>query len=113
MAKHCERLRQALEVKGWKPSMLSYKTGISEASLSHYLAGHYEPKAQKMQLLANTLKVSVAWLSGFDVPMIDETVKTTIDEKTQFLIELFNEVPEAEQDKVINLIKVALGKYDL
>lgn len=113
MAKHSERLREALEFRDIKPSVLSYKSGISEASISHYLAGHYEPKSKKMQQLANALKVSAAWLSGFDVPMIDETIKTTIDEKTQFLIELFNEVPEDEQEKVINLIKVALGKYDL
>ncbi len=69
MAKHCERLREALDMRDIKPSMLSYKTGISEASISHYLAGHYEPKSKKLHLMAKALKVSTAWLSGLDVPM--------------------------------------------
>ncbi len=72
MAKHCDRLRQALALRNMKPSVLSYKTGISEASISHYLAGHYEPKTKKMQAIARALHVSDAWLSGFDVPMLED-----------------------------------------
>lgn len=72
MAKHSERLREALRLRNMKPSMLSYKTGISEASLSHYLAGHYEPKTKKVQAMAKALRVSDAWLSGLDVSMEDE-----------------------------------------
>ena len=76
MAKHCDRLKQSMAVRDMKASTLSYKTGISEAAISHYLAGHYEPKTKRMQILANALKVSVAWLSGLDVPM-HEPINTT------------------------------------
>ena len=69
MAKHCERLKQALELRNIKPSMLAYKTGISEASISHYIAGHYVPKSDKMEKMASALRVSSAWLSGYDVPI--------------------------------------------
>ncbi len=74
MAKHCERLREALFIRKMKPSVLSYKTNISEASLSHYLAGHYVPKADKMSVMAQALKVSAAWLSGLDVPMVENEI---------------------------------------
>lgn len=76
MAKHSERLREALDIRGMRPSTLSYKTGISEASISHYLKGHYEPKHDKMELLAKALRVSEAWLSGFDVPMVEQRENT-------------------------------------
>ena len=72
MARHCDRLKEALKIREMKPSVLSYKTDISEASISHYIAGHYVPKAPKMKLMAQALRVSELWLSGYDVPMEDE-----------------------------------------
>ena len=65
MAIFAERLRAALQLRDMKPSVLSYKTGISESALSHYLKGHYEPKAKKLMLLAEALHVSESWLSGY------------------------------------------------
>lgn len=67
MAKHCDRLRKALEMRGMRPSVLAYRTGISEAAISHYLSGDYVPKSKRMALMAEVLRVSPAWLSGFDV----------------------------------------------
>lgn len=74
MAKLCERLKEALQLRDMKPSVLSYKTGISEASISHYLAGHYEPKTQKIKAIAKALRVSDSWLSGYDVPMLSNDI---------------------------------------
>lgn len=64
-----ERIKIALKIRGIRASALSYKTGISEASLSHYIAGHYDPKMPKIKKIASALKVSEGWLSGYDVPM--------------------------------------------
>ena len=76
MSSFAERLRYALNVRDMRPSVLSYKIKLSEATISHYLAGHYEPKAKRVEEIANALHVSYAWLSGYDVPMneTDETV---------------------------------------
>lgn len=41
---------------------------LNKVNLSHYLTGRNEPNKEKIRLLAKTLKVSEAWLSGFDVP---------------------------------------------
>ena len=71
MSTFAERLRYALSSRGMRPSVLSYKTGLSEATISHYLAGHYEPKTKRVDELAKALHVSTAWLSGYDVPMED------------------------------------------
>ena len=39
--------------------------------MSHYIKGDYEPKHDKLNKLASALRVSEAWLSGFDVPMTE------------------------------------------
>ena len=41
---------------------------LNKVNLSHYSTGRNEPNKEKIRLLAKTLKVSEAWLSGFDVP---------------------------------------------
>ncbi len=69
MENHNERLKAAMEARGIRQSVLSYKTGISEASISHYLKGDYKPKAKNLKLIADALHVSEAWLDGYDVPM--------------------------------------------
>ena len=68
-----KRLREALIKRNMKASTLSYKTEISESTISHYLKGHYIPKSDKIQVMAKALRVSPSWLSGFDVDPDDET----------------------------------------
>ena len=119
MAIFSDRLREALELRNMKPSVLSYKTGISESALSHYLKGDYEPKAKKLRLLAEALRVSESWLSGYaektaeikDSPEDStesgedfiifhrdgKTVKKRFsDEQMKMLVALIEAVPEKE-----------------
>ncbi|HEX2986057.1 MAG TPA: helix-turn-helix domain-containing protein [Caproiciproducens sp.] len=63
------RLTKAMNIRGMKQSDLVEQTGIGKSSLSQYIAGKYEPKADKIYLLAKALNVSEAWLMGYDVPM--------------------------------------------
>ena len=86
MAKFCDRLKEALAGSGITAAMLSHKTGISEASISHYLAGHYEPKRKKLDIIAAALGVSPEWLVGNEPinrensnPFLDSTEKTLLD----------------------------------
>ena len=63
-----KRLSQALTENGLKPVYLANKTGIDKSSISHYLAGNYEPKSSKLLRIAEVLNVSETWLMGYDVP---------------------------------------------
>ena len=112
MDSFAERLRRALELRGIKASTLAYKTDISEAAISHYLAGHYTPKGKRMQVIADALHVSSAWLNGFDVPMngLEPTPEEDISEDKRLLLELFDRVPDPQKQMVLNMIKAALGK---
>lgn len=64
-----KRLREAMELCGFKQSDLVEKTGISKGALSSYLSGRYVPKQTNIYLLSEALDVSEAWLMGADVSM--------------------------------------------
>ena len=44
---------------------------MSKSHLSQYVNGKSQPDQHKLYLLAKTLKVSEAWLLGYDVPKED------------------------------------------
>ena len=63
------RLREAMALAGKKQVDLVRETGIDKGSISNYLSGRYEPKADAIYKLATALNVSEMWLWGYDVPM--------------------------------------------
>ena len=71
-----ERLKIALKRKNMKQSVLAYRVGVDRSYISNYLSGRYKPNADIHNKIASVLGVSAAWLSGFDVPMIDENIGT-------------------------------------
>ena len=87
---------------------------IPKSSLSQYLNGDFEPKQDRIYLMAQALNVSEAWLMGFDVPMERQVKKNSpseaeLSEGEKMLLELFRRVPEEQQALVLNLIRAALG----
>ena len=52
---------------------LAKRTGIRQSSISDWLNNRYEPKQDKVYLLANALNVSPAWLLGYDEPDMQKT----------------------------------------
>ena len=64
-----DRLREALNIRGWKAVDLVEKTGIPKGTISYYLSGKTEPKADRIYIIAQALNVSEVWLLGSDVPM--------------------------------------------
>lgn len=68
-AELCDRLKEALDLRGMRAVDLSEKTGVPKSALSFYLAGKSKPKADRLYLIAQALNISEAWLLGYDVPM--------------------------------------------
>lgn len=75
-----DRLKYAMEIKGVKAIDLSKSSGIPKNSLSYYLSGRSEPKADRIYLLAKLLDVSEAWLLGYDVAMERSVEQKDVDE---------------------------------
>lgn len=107
------RIKKALSIRCMKQSELCEKTKIPKSALSEYINGAYEPKQDRVFLMAQALDVDPVWLMGFDVPM--EKRKTISPSETQLtegeatMLELFRLIPEDKQQLVLQMIRAALN----
>lgn len=62
--KFSARLREVLKEKGINQTELSKMTGISKSVISEWLSDKYEPKQDKVYIVAEKLSVSPSWLFG-------------------------------------------------
>ena len=107
------RLRKALSIRNMKQSELCRKTKIATSAISEYLSGLYDPKQDKIYLMAQALDVDPVWLMGFDVPMEKEDKKSsphdpTLTEGEKLMLDLFRQIPVDQQPVVLAMIRAAL-----
>ena len=112
-----ERITKALKIKGMRQAELCKLANIPKSSLSQYLSGDFEPKQDRIYLIAKALNVSEAWLMGFDVPMERQVKKESpseaeLSEGEKMLLDLFRRIPEEKQELVLQMIRVALGNQE-
>ena len=69
-----ERIKFAMKAKNKKQVDIVKDTGISKGAFSSYLSGQYNPKADKLELIADSLDVDLRWLYGENVPIIKEII---------------------------------------
>ena len=107
------RLKQALSIRRMTQAELCQRTKIPKSALSEYLKGLYDPKQDRLLILAEALNVDPVWLMGYDVPMEPEHKKSsphepTLTEGEQVMLELFRQIPENQQPVVLAMIRAAL-----
>ena len=111
-----KRIAKALSVRDMRQADLAQMTNIPKSSLSLYLSDAYEPKQDRIFLIAKALRVSEAWLMGYDVPMENEKkdspAELQLSEGEKVLLDLFNRVPEDQQQLVLQMIRAALGSRE-
>ncbi len=107
-----QRIEKALIIRKMKQADLCKLAHIPKSSLSLYLRGAYEPKKDRIYLMAQALNVSEAWLMGYDVPMerdemaLPDSINLTDNEKT--MLDLFRRIPESQQKVLIQIIRGGL-----
>lgn len=107
-----QRISTALAMRGMKQYELCEIAKIPRSSLSLYLSGAYEPKQDRLHTMAVALDVSEAWLMGYDVPMARQKnppEEPKLSEGERMLLDLFRQVPEEQQQLVLQMIRAALG----
>lgn len=107
-----ERLLKALSLKNITQSELCRKTGIPKSAMSQYIKGSFEPKQDRVYLIAKALDISEAWLMGYDVPM-QRDIKSpeknvTLSEGEEYLLELYRKIPDDKKQLAIEMLKAAL-----
>lgn len=102
-----KRIAKALEIRGIRQADLAKFTQIPKSSLSLYLKDAYEPKQDRIYEIAKFLRVSEAWLMGYDVPMEKAEVPspsepqlTGVDKE---LMEVLKLIPEAQKRLLLEM----------
>ena len=80
-----DRLKVAMSLCGKKQVDLVNETGINRGTISRYLSGKYEPKADTINRLAIALDCSEMWLWGYDVPRKRSPEQKKNDAKTRVI----------------------------
>ena len=106
MATFGERLKTALKNKNMKQSQLAYRLNVDRSYITNWINGKYKANEDTKKKIANILGISIAWLSGYDVPM-DSITSTDIPERDrldELLLSMFNKLSLEQQEKVIKYI---------
>ena len=74
-----DRIKEALDAKGWSASELAKRSNINKGTISHYLHGDIIPKQSKIGAMATALGVSPAWLMGYDVNTKGEMLQPKVE----------------------------------
>lgn len=117
-----QRLQQIMDERGLKqvdilrlaePYCAQFNTKLTKSALNQYISGKVtDPRSDKLSILCYALGVSEAWLMGFDVP-IERTTPipgTPEDGRKAMLLNLFERLPDADQDEIISLIEWKLSR---
>jgi transcriptional regulator with XRE-family HTH domain len=95
---------------------LCEKTKIPKSAISQYISGAFEPKQDRVYLIAKALNVDPVWLMGYDVPMEkkeqpaikNSPTEESLSEGEKLVLALFRQIPEDRQPEALDLLRVAL-----
>ena len=113
-----ERLKTALDKRKVKPAELSERTGISKSSISEWISGKYEAKADKIVLIAKALDVNESYLIGLNVPM--ENNMKDFNKNNNFIddpiitamLKLMENLDKNSLENILNFIKFEYDKAE-
>lgn len=115
MSTRSERIKQLIEQSQKSYQELEKITGIKKSSLQRYASGATAKiPLDVIEKLAQTFNVSQEYLMGWSEtqkikPSSDE-IKLT--EGEQALLDLFNKIPDDQQQMVLEMLKVALKRKE-
>lgn len=92
--KFIERLNSILQKRNLSQADLSKMTGIRSSSISDWLNGKYEPKQDKISIIAEALNISPVWLIGYDDTTSNQSEGYYVDPETAEYAEMLRTRPE-------------------
>ena len=89
-------LKELRKEKKLTQTELAKRTGIRQSSISDWLNDRYEPKQDKVYIIAKALNVSPAWLLGYDenIPTNEQSTNYYLDAETAEYAEMLRTRPE-------------------
>lgn len=121
------RLKQLMSERGLKqvdiinkslPFQKKFGVKLGKSALSQYINDIQSPDQNKIYLLAKTLNVSIPWLMGYNVPMIEEKEDFKYQEKSVSSIitetvQIMQQLDESSQANILNFAKYEYSQAEL
>nr|WP_226053428.1 helix-turn-helix domain-containing protein [Dickeya chrysanthemi] len=111
-----KRLQRALEEAGISQSELGRRVGVNSQTVSNWCNSGIFPRQEKLELLPQALGKPLFWFFMTDEEESSlEAVtssKTVLSAKQSALLDVFDQLPESEQDRFIDLAKARLEELD-
>ncbi len=85
------RIAYALALRGMKQSELCEKTKIPKSAMSQYISGKFEPKQDRLYLIAKALDVNEVWLMGYDVSLERTESQKKNDQLVKLIVRMRND----------------------
>ena len=109
MSIRSERIKALVDRSGLSYQELEKLTGIKKSSLQRYASGETTKiPLDVIEKLSVAFNVSQAYLMGWDEKK-NPPDEPTLTEGEKMLLDLFNRVPEDQQQMVLQMIRAALG----
>ena len=111
-----ERLQRALDEAGMSQSELGLRIGVNSQTVSHWCNAGIFPRKEKLILLPEALGKPLYWFFMTDeeeehIVSVTQS-KTVLNPHQSALLEVFDQLPEAEQERFISLAKTRLEELD-
>ncbi len=110
MSTRSERIKSLIEQSGLSYQELEKTTGVKKSSLQRYASGTTAKiPLDVIEKLSKTFNVSQEYLMGWkDAKKENPPDELKLTEGEKMLLDLFRQVPEAQQQLVLQMISVAL-----
>lgn len=111
-----ERLLRALEEAGISQSELGRRVGVNSQTVSNWCNTGNFPRKEKLELFPQALGKPLYWffMTDEEEAKLEATTasKTVLTEKQSELLEIFDQLPEIEQDRFVLLASQRLEELD-
>ena len=112
MSIRSDRIKALVESSGLSYQEIEKLTGIKKSSLQRYASGvTTKIPLDVIEKLSKAFNVSQEYLMGWDEQKKPPT-EPELSEGEKLLLDLFNRVPEDQQQLVLQMIRAALGSRE-
>lgn len=102
-----KRLKEAMDLRGYRQQDMIDKYGFGSSTISQYLSGKVEPKRKALYKLAAALDVRPDWLMGLDVPM-EKTIQADITDREFRVVEQMRKLDEYDRGRLAAYMEMFL-----
>lgn len=89
-----------------EPFCKLYDVKFNKSDLSQYISGKSEPNQDKLYILSEALKVNVAWLMGYDVPIniteLSNSASLNLSNEEHLIIKNYRELNDEGKERLLN-----------